>query len=311
VSNAPDGHFSVVRPLDDEGLPWPGLLMGVPFLGFWYWSTNQYIIQRALGARDLQQARWGIVLAGFLKIIPLFIMVIPGAIALTVYPDLPSGDAVFPFLVTNVLPVGLVGLVLAGLVSAILSSVDSALNSSSTLVVIDFIKPNRPNLTEQDIARYGRITTIVLMVIAASWAPQIAKFTGLWDYLQQMFSIVVPPIAIIFLVGVFYKRGNGHGAFWTLIVGTAFGVLLFILGENGLWNLHYTMNVGVCLLISVIVFISVSLMTEPPTEDQIAMYTYRKGLIGDGMEDMPWYYDYRTHMVLLVALIAYILFVFW
>jgi len=311
VANAPDGHFSVVRPLDDEGLPWPGLLMGVPFLGFWYWSTNQYIIQRALGARDLQQARWGIVLAGFLKIIPLFIMVIPGAIALTVYPDLPSGDAVFPFLVTNVLPVGLVGLVLAGLVSAILSSVDSALNSSSTLVVIDFIKPNRPNLTEKDIARYGRITTIVLMVIAASWAPQIAKFTGLWDYLQQMFSIVVPPIAIIFLIGVFYKRGNGHGAFWTLIVGTAFGILLFILGENGLWNLHYTMNVGVCLLISSIVFIAVSLMTEPPNEDQIAMYTYRKGLIGDGMEDMPWYKDYRTHMVLLVALIAYILYVFW
>ena len=97
VEAAPEGHFSVVRPLDDEGLPWPGLLMGVPFLGFWYWSTNQYIIQRALGARNLNQARWGIILAGFLKVIPLFIMVIPGAIALTVYPDIANGDAVFPF----------------------------------------------------------------------------------------------------------------------------------------------------------------------------------------------------------------------
>ena len=311
IASAPEDHFSVVRPLDDEGLPWPGLLMGVPFLGFWYWSTNQYIIQRALGARDLQQARWGIIFAGFLKIIPLFIMVIPGAIALTVYPDLPTGDAVFPFLVTNVLPVGLVGLVLAGLVSAILSSVDSALNSSSTLIVIDFIKPNRPNLTEKDIARYGRITTIILMVIAASWAPQIANFTGLWDYLQQMFSIVVPPIAVLFLIGVFYKRGNGHGAFWTLMVGTAIGILLFILGEMDLWHLHYTMNVGVCIVISSIVFIVVSLMTEPPTPDQIEMFTYRKGLIGDGMENVPWYKDYRTHMVILAALIIYILIIFW
>lgn len=311
VAAAPEGHFSVVRPLDDPGLPWPGLLLGVPFLGFWYWSTNQYIIQRALGARDIRQARWGIVLAGFLKIIPLFIMVIPGALALTIYPDLPDGDAVFPFLVTNVLPTGLVGLVLAGLVSAILSSVDSALNSSSTLVVIDFIKPNKPDLTEKDIAKYGRITTVVLMVIAATWAPQIANFEGLWDYLQQMFSIVVPPIAIIFLVGVFYKRGNGDGAFATLLLGTALGVLLFILGENGMWDLHYTINVGISLLFSVIVFFVVSLMTAPPTADQIEMYTYRKGLIGDGMEGLPWYQDYRTHMVVLLALILYILVVFW
>ena len=311
VASAPEDHFSVVRPLDDPGLPWAGLIMGVPFMGFWYWSTNQYIIQRALGARNLNQARWGIILAGFLKVIPLFIMVIPGAIALTVYPDIPNGDAVFPFLVTNILPVGLVGLVLAGLVSAILSSVDSALNSSSTLIVIDFIKPRKPDLTEKDIARYGRITTIVLMIISASWAPQIANFTGLWDYLQQMFSIVVPPIAVIFLVGVFYKRGNGHGAFSTLLVGTGVGVLFFILGEMDLWNLHYTMNVGVSILISAIVFVVVSLMTEEPTEDQIEMYTYRKGLISQGMENMPWYKDYRIHMVLLVALILYILVMFW
>jgi len=311
VASAPEGHFSVVRPMDDPGLPWPGLLLGVPFLGFWYWSTNQYIIQRALGARDIRQARWGLVLAGFLKIIPLFIMVIPGAIALTLYPNIPNGDAVFPFLVTNVLPVGLIGLVLAGLISAILSSVDSALNSSSTLVVIDFIKPNVAKLTDKDTAKYGRITTVVLMIIAASWAPQIANFQGLWDYLQSMFSIVVPPIAIIFLVGVFYKRGNGHGAFWTLIIGTLAGIAMFVLDQMELWPLHYTINVGVSMLISIIVFIGVSLMTAPPTKDQIEMYTYRKGLIGLGMEGLPWYQDYRTHIVILLALIAYILFMFW
>jgi len=311
VASAPEGHFSVVRPIDDPGIPWPGLLMGVPILGFWYWSTNQYIVQRILGARDIKQARWGVIFAGFLKIIPLFIMVIPGAIALVLYPGLESGDAVFPFLVTNVLPVGLVGLVLAGLISAILSSVDSALNSSSTLVVIDFIKPNNPNLTEKDIAKYGRITTGVLMVIAATWAPQIANFQGLWDYLQQMFSIIVPPIAVIFLVGVFYKRGNGHGAFWTLLGGTAMGIFLFVLEQYEMWSLHYTMNVGLMVVISAIIFVVVSLMTDPPAPEKVELLTYRKGLISEGTEGEVWYKDYRYQIALLVALIGYILFVFW
>ena len=311
VAAAPEGHFSVVRPLDDPGIPWPGLIMGVPFLGFWYWSTNQYIIQRVLGARDIKQARWGLILAGFLKVVPLFIMVIPGAMALSLYPGIKNGDAVFPFLVTEVLPVGLVGLVLAGLISAIMSSVDSALNSSSTLIVIDFIKPRRPNLTEADIARYGRITTIILMLVAALWAPQIQNFQGLWGYLQQMFSILVPPVAVIFLVGVFYKRGNADGAFWTLMLGTGVGILLFVLSQFDLWHVHYTINVGLMVGFSTIVFIVVSNLTPPPTEAQIEAFTYRKGLISDGMEGLPWYLDYRFHMVVLLALIGYLLVTFW
>lgn len=312
LASVPEGHFSVVRPMDGKGLPWPGLLMGVPFLGFWYWSTNQYIIQRALGARDLNQARWGIIFAGFLKVIPLFIMVIPGAMALALYPGLEdangNGDAVFPFLVSNVLPVGLTGLVLAGLISAILSSVDSALNSSSTLVVIDFIKPYKPNLTGEDIATYGRITTGILMVIAALWAPQIQKFPGLWQYLQLMFSMIVPPIAVIFLVGVFFKRGNGSGAFATLLFGTAISV--YMMWVNPL-ELHFTMNVGIMVAVSTIIFVVVSLMTDAPDPVEVAKYTYRKGLIGEGMENMPWYKDYRNQMVVLVALIGYLLFLFW
>ena len=149
------------------------------------------------------------------------------------------------------------------------------------------------------------------MLVAALWAPNIQHFTGLWDYLQQMFSILVPPIAVIFLVGVFYKRGNGDGAFWTLMVGTGLGIVLFVMGEVGIWNLHYTMNVGLMMAISTLVFIIVSNQTAPPTEDQIAMYTYRRGLIADGMEGLPWYKDYRVHMVILLALIIWLLIAFW
>ncbi len=316
VANAPEGHFSVVQPMDHSDMPWLGLIMGVPFLGFWYWSTNQYIFQRVLGAKDIKNARWGVMLAGFLKVIPLFIMVIPGAIALTVfppdqYPELANGDAIFPFLVTNVLPVGLVGLVLAGLISAIMSSVDSALNSSSTLVVIDFIKPNRPEITEKEITNYGRMTTIVLMLVAALWAPQIQYFPGLWSYLQQMFAILVPPIVVIFLVGVFFKRGNGDGAFWTLVIGTALGVLVFLLKENGYWHLHFTINVGIIAMICTVLFIVISLTTPPPNQEAIASLTYKKELLMEGMHGLPWYQDYRVHIVLMIALIGYILVLFW
>lgn len=311
LASVPEGHFSVVRPLDDPGIPWPGLILGVPFLGFWYWSTNQYIVQRILGARSLNDARWGVILAGFLKIAPLFIMVFPGAMAISLFPGLENGDAVFPKLVTEVLPVGMVGIVLAGLVSAILSSVDSALNSSSTLVVMDFIQPNKPNLSDTDLAKYGRTATLIFMIIAALWAPQIQNFEGLWNYLQQMFSILVPPIAVIFLVGVFYKRGNGHGAFWTLVGGTSAGVIAFILEQYEMWSIHYTINVGIMIALSTVIFIVVSLMTDPPSEEQISYLTFDADYIDEGTAGFPWYKNYKYQMAILAALIFVIFIWLW
>lgn len=311
VAAAPEGHLSMVRPIDDETLPWPGLLLGVPFLGFWYWTTNQFIVQRVLGSKDVKHARWGIMLAGFLKIAPLFIMVFPGVMAISLYPDLANGDMVFPTIMMDILPVGLLGLVLAGLISAIMSSVDSTLNASSTLLVVDFIQPRIPNISGSRSAYYGRITTLVLTVIAAIWAPMIANFTGLWDYLQQMFSIVVPPIAVIFLVGVFFKRGNGHGAFWTLMTGTAFGIFLFILEQYDMWHLHYTINVGLLVGVSTIIFVVVSYLTPPQDPKKIEKLTYHRSLISDGMEGLPWYQDYRFWGIILVILMAIILIYFW
>lgn len=311
LESTPEGHFSMVRPANDETLPWTGLILGVPFLGFWYWSTNQYIVQRVLGGKNIQHARWGVLLAGFLKIIPLFIMVIPGAMAISLFPGLENPDTVFPTAVLGVLPMGLVGLVLAGLISAIMSSVDSTLNSASTLVVVDFVKPQNPNLSEAEIAQYGRWTTIILMIVAAVWAPLIQNFEGIWAYLQQMFSIIVPPVVVIFLIGTFYKRGNGDGAFYTLSIGTILGVVLFLLGQFELWNLHYTTNVGLMVGISTLIFILVSQLTPPPSQDKIDQYTYRKELLANTAQNQAWYLDYRIYMVLLLAIIGITLYVFW
>ncbi|MEM8893015.1 MAG: sodium:solute symporter [Bacteroidota bacterium] len=303
-ASAPDGHFSIVRPIDDSTLPWPGLFLGAPILGFWYWSTNQYIVQRVLGAKNVKHARWGVIFGGFLKLIPLFIMVIPGAMAISIYQGIENPDLVYPTIVLNALPVGLIGLVLAGLISAIMSSVDSTLNSSSTLIVIDFIKPNKPDITPDQVAKYGRISTLVLMVIAAAWAPMIANFGGLWVYLQQMYTMFVPPIVVIFLVGTFYKAGNAQGAFVTLIVGTIFGVLFFLFSQFEVWSVHFTISAGIALAISTVIFIVASRAGSTPTKEVLDQFTFSKELVNQENEDMPWYQDYRYWAVLLALCIA-------
>lgn len=306
---APEGHFSMIKPIDDETLPWLGLMVGAPLLGFWYFTTNQFIVQRILGSKDIPNARWGIMLAGVLKFVPLFIMVIPGAMAISLFPGIENPDMLFPTVMSEILPVGLFGLVLAGLVSAIMSSVDSTLNSASTLLVIDFIKPANPHLSDKKIAEYGRYTTLTLMVIAAVWAPLIANFTGLWAYLQQMFSIIVPPVAVIFLVGVFDKRANAAAGIWTLVSGTLIGVFLFVLGQFDLWNLHYTYNVGLVFAISTVIFLIVGRMGEAPDPETIERYTFRKELLSPG-EDMPWYKDYRVHSIILLVIVLIIFLTF-
>ncbi len=310
TSVVPPDHLSLVRPLDDPQLPWLGIIMGVTMLGFWYWATNQYITQRVLGAKSIAHAQWGAVLAGLLKIIPLFTMVLPGAMAIALFPDLPNADMVFPTLVTEVLPVGIVGLVLAGLIAAIMSSVDSTLNSASTLVVHDFVEPRHKNLTPKKVGLYGRVTTLIFMIIAIVWAPQIANFGGLWSYIQQAFSILVPPIAAIFLVGVFWRRGNGQGAFMSLIIGHTVGLLLFISAQAGLWTIHFTINVGLMTIFSALVFVVVSLMTAPPPEEQVELTTWKPAL-SVPETPMPWYKDYRYQSVGVGLAMLGVLIGFW
>ncbi len=310
VAAVPEGHFSMIRPIDDETLPWLGMLVGAPLLGFWYFTTNQFIVQRVLGSKDVSHARWGIMLAGLLKFVPLFIMVIPGAMAISLFPGLDNADMVFPTIMKEVLPVGLFGLVLAGLVSAIMSSVDSTLNSASTLLVIDFIRPRNPDLSEKKTVLYGRITTLVLMVVAAVWAPLISNFSGLWGYLQQMFSIVVPPIAVIFLIGVFDKKANGNAAIWTLVLGTLIGVLLFILEKLGYWDLHYTYNVGIIFGLSTILFLVIGRMGTPPSKEVLDRFTFKKELMADGMEGKPILLDYRFQGAILILMVIMVFLVF-
>lgn len=298
TANLPEGHLSVIKPLDDPTLPWLGTLVGVPLLGFWYWVTNQYVTQRVLGAKSVTHARLGAMLGGFLKLVPLFVMVLPGAMAISILPGIENPDQVFPTLVLEVLPVGVVGLVLAGLISAIMSSVDSTLNSASTLIVVDFLRPRRSEMTPQQVANSGRIATVVLMTVAALWAPMISNFGGLWSYLQQMFSVIVPPIAAIFLLGVFARRGRGTAAFATLMVGFGAGLAVFLLTQMGFWTLHFSVNVGIMFALSVGVYVLVSQWEAAPTDADLEGLVYERGIIAPD-NDGQWYLDYRVFASML------------
>ena len=310
TSQIPEGNLSLIRPMDDPALPWLGTLVGVPILGFWYWATNQYITQRILGAKNVEHARWGAVFGGLLKLLPLFTMAIPAAMAVTIFPDLPNPDQVFPMLVTEVLPVGVIGLVLAGLISAIMSSVDSTLNSASTLVVNDFIMPTRPDLTGKQVANYGRVTTLVFMVLAVIWAPMIANFGGLFAYLQQAFSILVPPVAAVFLLGMFWRRGTGGAAFQTLVIGHAVGVVVFYLSLQGIWDLHFTINVGIMTLLSAVLFVVLSLTQAPPDPAQVAEFTWSPEQ-SKPVEALPVWKDYRYQSLAVLVLTVIMLLMFW
>ncbi|MBZ4038505.1 sodium:solute symporter family transporter [Novilysobacter selenitireducens] len=270
VASVPDGHMSLIRPLDDPELPWLGTLIGLPVLGFYYWTMNQYVSQRLLGARSVEAAGRGALLAAALKLLPLFLMVLPGAMAVALLPDLQRGDEVFPRLVGEYAPVGLAGLILAGLLAAIMSSVDSALNSASTLITVDFIQPRRPRLDARALARMGRIITLVLMVLAAMWAPMIDRFPGLFAYLQQTFAYVTPPLVAVFLLGLWWKRLAATAALRALVTGHAVSVAWFVSDQLGWVSLHFTVVAGVLLALTAVAAIAWQAVSRTsPRSDQL------------------------------------------
>ena len=212
----------------DGTLPWTGLITGVPLIGFYFWCTNQTMVQRVLAARSLDHGRWGSLLGGALKLTNLFLVILPGAAALLVFPGLKQPDQVFAHIVFGLLPPGLTGLILAACLISILSGLSGIYNSTSTLLTMDFIRRFRPELDDQALIVTGRGLIVVLMIISILWAPQIVRFQDtLWQYLQSILSYFVPPIAAVFLTGLFIRRVNNAGAGWGLAVGTASSFCLF------------------------------------------------------------------------------------
>ncbi|HEV2444212.1 MAG TPA: sodium/solute symporter [Steroidobacteraceae bacterium] len=220
--------LSLIRPVGDPGVPWPGLVLGIPVLGFYYWCTNQYMVQQTLSARSLDDGRGGALFAGLLKLTVLFLLILPGTFALVLFPHLARPDLVYPTLMLRLLPEGFLGLVAAGFVAATMASIASTLNSASTIITMDVVKRIAPGLAEGEIVRIGRRSMAVLLLVAVLWAPQLPRFGTLWQYLQAMLAYVVPPIVTLVLVGTFWRGANAAGAAATLVLGTACGIAFFI-----------------------------------------------------------------------------------
>ncbi len=306
--------LSLIRPLDDPAVPWLGLI-GVALLGFYFWCTNQFMVQRTLSAKDTNHARWGALFAGALKIPTIFIMVLPGTMALALYPGLPNPDMVYPTMMFDLLPIGIRGLVFTGFVAAIMSSIDSTLNSASTLVTMDFVHKLKPGLNRVQLMRVGRVATFIFMVLAAAWAPQILKFGSLFKYLQSVLAYISPPIVAVFILGLFWKRTNATGAFVSLLAGLGVSIFLLVF-QNAAWmpQIHFLYVAPILFIASALTAIVISLMGAPPPREVTDEYTWTPALFaaeGRELKGLPWYKNYRTLSVLVLIFCAVVVGMFW
>ncbi|MDE2181615.1 MAG: sodium/solute symporter [Alphaproteobacteria bacterium] len=236
---APVEYMSLIRPASDPYMPWTGLAFGLPILGFYYWCTNQVIVQRMLAARSIEDRQKGALLAGLLKLLTLFVIVLPGVAGHVLYPRLLHGDEIYLRLAFGLMPPGLLGLLLAAFLGALMAQLSASYNSAATLVVIDFVRRLRPDASDQAVVRWGRVATILCMVVSAAWAPQIVRFPSLWQYFQAVLAYTTPPVVVLFLAGLLWPRANALGAILAVAIGTGLGLSLFTLSVLGLLNLQF------------------------------------------------------------------------
>jgi solute:Na+ symporter, SSS family len=292
----------------NDNYPWLGMLFCAPIIGLWYWTTDQYIVQRALGAPNEREARRGTIVAAFLKLLPVFIFIIPGMIAFAlaetggvqaIQDQMFSADGnlirenaqkAFPLLVAHVLPVGVRGIVVAGLLAALMSSLAGVFNAASTLFTMDFYSRFKPEATEQQLVWMGRIATLVMVLIGLIWIPVIQGGRGLYDYLQGVQSYLAPPIAVVFFLGVFNKRLNAKGCLAALIVGFLMGLFRLAVDTpvalmdgfsytqgSFLWvinNIFFQYYSLVIFFVCIAVMIGVSYASAPPSYEKIDGLTY-------------------------------------
>jgi len=281
-------HFNLFLPLDHPDFPWLGMVLAPPIVGIWYWCTDQCIVQRVLAARNETQARRGTIFASYLKLFPFFIFIIPGviayALAKTGQLNLPASDQAFPAMVKALLPVGFRGLVAGGLIAALMSSLAAVFNSCSTLFTMDIYKKIRPKSSEKTLVFVGRIATGVVVVCGILWIPLMKFISGeLYHYLQSVQSYLAPPIAAVFLLGLFWKKINSSGAVTALIGGFVIGMLRLVaeLKKEYLsgWlytfaNINFLYFCVYLFLVCIATMVAVSLFTKQPSYEKIHGLTY-------------------------------------
>jgi len=289
------GFLSVWKPASDPDFPWTGILLGAPILGIWYWCTDQFIVQRVLAARNQDNARRGAIFAGYLKILPIFIFVIPGVIAYGLAQSgrlqLDQPDDALPMLIGTLLPTGLRGLVVAGLLAALMSSLSSVFNSCSTLITWDVYRKFKPKATDRHLVVVGQASTLVIVGLGLLWIPFMDSISEqLYQYLQSVQAYIAPPIAAVFMIGIASRRMNAVGAMAALITGTVLGSVRLVaqLNKQSLdgWlfayaDFNFLHFAALLFALCSIVLVGASLATDPPPADRV------RGLTIGGVEAAP------------------------
>jgi solute:Na+ symporter, SSS family len=319
--------------------PWLGMAICAPVIGLWYWCTDQYIVQRALGAPNEKIARRGSIFAAVLKLFPVYLFIIPGLIcfALAKSGKVPGleivynaatgkatehSQAAFPLLVQYLLPTGLRGIVVAGLLSALMGSLAGVFNACSTLFTVDIYEKLRPKASQSEIVRMGRLATTAMVIIALLWIPVVKGAPSLYNYLQSVQGYLAPPIFVVFFFGVFWKRLNAKGCLWAIIIGFAVGLFrMFVdtpvtlgLAQNGytpgsfLWiinNINFQYFSILITLISAIVMVAVSYLTETPDYDKIKNLSFGTATAQHKSESYAsWDWREVVTTVFVIAVIA-------
>jgi SSS family solute:Na+ symporter len=337
--------FALWRPNTDPDFPWLGILIASPIIGIWYWCTDQYIVQRALSAKNLRNARRGALWGSFLKVWPVMIFIVPGLIGYALHQkglitipmkmtngqEALDGDKVFAVMVSSLLPAGLRGLVVAGLLAALMSSLSSLFNSCASLFTVDIYEKINPKASERHLVTVGRIATLVVVVMGIIWIPVMQRVSqgGLYKYLQDTQSYLAPPITAVFLLGLFFKRINGHGAVAGLTIGFIAGMSKLTLqaltgGSDpyitspdwlvSVGQYNFLFASGWLLLISIITIVGVSLLTAPLKYEQIADLTYATATLEqkkESRESWGLVEVLMTVVVLGLVLGLYLYFSFW
>ncbi|XP_014772047.1 sodium/glucose cotransporter 4 [Octopus bimaculoides] len=301
----PKNAMSLLRAYDDPNLPWPGVMFGLTVSAVWYWCTDQVIVQRSLAAKNMTHSKGGAILAGYLKFLPLWLIVFPGMIARILFPNevgcvdpdecekicssrTGCTNIAYPKLVLKIMPNGLKGLMLAVMMSALISSLTSIFNSSSTIFTMDIWKQFRPKASDRELMIVGRVAVLFLAAVSIVWIPIVQNVPQMFNYIQSVTSYLAPPVCAIFVLGVFWKRTNELGAFVGLMSGLFIGLLRFIwefsyanvpCGEEGsrpsiITDVHY-LHFGL-ILFGIVIFITVavSLVSKPKPPHELHNLTY-------------------------------------
>lgn len=308
-----DMLIRLVRPLTDTATPWLGLIVGMPILGIYFWANNQTLVQRVLSSKSIDEGRKGVLFTGFLTMATLFIIAIPGVIARYLFPGLEKPDMVYPNMVLQLMPVGLLGIMLAALLSALTSTLSAILNSTSTLFTMDFYAQYKKGADSKRLVLVGKITSCFIILFAALWAPQIGRFGSLLKYYQEMLSYIAPPIVAVFLLGVFSKRVNGNGAFIGLLSGLGVAILMLFYKTEIFGNLHFLLIVPFLLGLSLVITYGGSLFFAKPGVEKLINTTFSVGELKveyETLRSVVWYKNYQYWALVLLILSALIWMVF-